>query len=345
MNFYSLLKPLLFSVSPETAHQLAMKSLKFLDRTPGLKALLVRYSQDPVFDQEVELFGLKFRNRVGLAAGFDKDAKYIDALSKLGFGHIEIGTLTPRAQQGNPKPRLHRIVDERALINRMGFNNEGLERAAERLKKRKSSLIVGGNIGKNKITRRELAIEDYEKGFEALFDLVDYFTLNLSSPNTPGLRELQERDYLKQLFRSLKEKNKRRAGSKPILLKIAPDLNDAQLDGILEACYDHEIPGIIATNTTIERPLISFTGEQIERLGAGGLSGAPLMAASTDMVRKIKERAGDRLEVIAVGGIFSSDDLKRKLDAGASLVQVFTGFIYEGPFFVKNLLKKTSRLK
>ena len=343
MNLYSLLKPLLFAISPEMAHHLAMRSLKLLDSTPVFSAMLDRYSQNPVFDQEVELFGLKFRNRVGLAAGFDKDAKYLDSLSKLGFGSIEIGTLTPKAQEGNPQPRLFRVPAEGALINRMGFNNEGLHKAVERLKKRKSSLIIGGNIGKNKNTPNDKAIEDYEKGMDILFDQVDYFALNLSSPNTPGLRDLQQKEFLAELFKSLQELNKKR-GSKPILLKIAPDLNDSQLDGILEACYDHEIPGIIATNTTTTRPLNSLTAEQINSLGAGGLSGTPLMAASTETVRKIKERAGDRLEVIAVGGIFSEDDLKKKLDAGASLVQVFTGFIYGGPFFVKNLLKNISSL-
>ncbi len=325
-------------MSAESAHHLAMKSLKSMDSVPGLKAWLNSVSKDPVFDQEIEVFGLKFRNPVGLAAGFDKDAMYVDQLAKLGFGSIEIGTLTPVGQAGNPKPRLFRVPGDNALINRMGFNNQGIEAAVSRLKRRRSRLIIGGNIGKNKVTPNQEALLDYEKCFDALFPVVDYFTINVSSPNTPGLRELQERPFLSKLFDSLQSRMEDK-DPKPILLKIAPDLTDEQIREMVSLSIDKGIQGIIATNTTIERNLPSISKEEIEKIGAGGLSGAPLLERSTRIVEQIKKQAGDEIEVIASGGIFTADHVRQKMDAGAKLVQVYTGFIYQGPFFIKNLLK------
>ena len=338
MDPYRILKPIFFSLSAENAHGLAMKGLRLSDSLPGFSGLLNSISKDPVFEKPVELFGLRFRNPVGLGAGFDKDARYVDQLAKLGFGFIEIGTVTPRSQPGNPKPRLFRIPGDQALINRMGFNNEGVESCAKRLEKRKSNVILGGNIGKNKSTPNESALDDYLECFKALEPFVDYFTVNVSSPNTPGLRELQERPFLSQLFREL-AKLQKPPKEKPILLKIAPDLDEGQLEDIVSLCIELGVSGIIATNTTINRNLESISEKRIEELGAGGLSGKPLMEMSTHVVRRINELSKGALPVIASGGIFTSDDVKKKLDAGAKLVQVYTGFIYEGPYFVKKLLK------
>ncbi len=332
---YGLLKPLLFSMDPEKAHYFAMDSFSMTRKIPGMKSLYSSLFDTKGLEEEVELFGMKFPNRVGLAAGFDKDARYIDELSQLGFGFIEIGTLTPKAQDGNPKPRLFRIKDDQALINRMGFNNQGLEPALDRIRKRKSRIILGGNIGKNKVTPNENALEDYELGVKKLADEVDYFTLNLSSPNTPGLRDLQEKEFLVNLLAMAKKESK----GKPVLVKIAPDMDDAQLDEVLQACIDSEIAGIIATNTTIDRNLNSIDTKEIKKIGAGGLSGKPLFEASNVILEKVVKRSGESLKVIASGGVFSRDDYLKKLDLGASLVQVYTGFIYEGPFFVKKLLK------
>ncbi len=336
MGIYNFLKPLLFSMGPEKAHSVAMNGLKIMHATPGISGLIGSISNDPCFDRPVELFGLKFMNPIGLAAGFDKDAKYVDPLSELGFGFIEIGTLTPKEQSGNPKPRLFRIPGDKALINRMGFNNDGVDPAAKRLAKRKTDLIIGGNIGKNKVTENEKAMQDYLICFERLYSQVDYFTINVSSPNTPGLRELQERPFLTQLFTELERRNEER---KPILLKIAPDLEDPQLDDIIDLCLELNVSGIIATNTTIRRNLASIDQKEIEKIGNGGLSGVPVMDLSTGVLEKISKRSQERLPIIASGGIFGPDDVKRKMDAGAKLVQVYTGFIYEGPYFVKKLLK------
>jgi dihydroorotate dehydrogenase len=283
------------------------------------------------------LFGLTFRNPVGLAAGFDKDAKLVDEMHALGFGFVEIGTLTPRPQSGNPKPRLFRLPDDHSLINRMGFNNEGVEKAIQRLAKRKSTILVGGNIGKNKTTPNESAISDYEACFDALYPVVDYFTVNVSSPNTPDLRQLQEKKPLYELLYRLKKKNEEQNQPKPILLKIAPDLSFSQLDDIIEICLSVPVSGIIATNTTISRENLKTQPARVKDIGAGGLSGDAIKQRATEVIRYIHEKTNGKLPIIGVGGISSPRDAVEKLEAGASLIQLYTGYIYEGPGLVRDI--------
>jgi dihydroorotate dehydrogenase len=288
---------------------------------------------------ERNVFGLKFANPVGLAAGFDKEAEFIDEFASLGFGFIEIGTITPKGQPGNPRPRLFRLKADEALINRMGFNNEGVEQAVSLLKKRRSKVIVGGNIGKNKLTPNEEAFRDYELCFEALFEHVDYFAVNVSSPNTPNLRELQEKEPLKRLLQRLKERNATKRRSKPILLKIAPDLSDEQLDDIIEIVTEVGLDGVIATNTTISRNGLKTDQNVLEQIGNGGLSGVPVRDRSTQVIRYLKENAKEPFPIIGVGGINSPEDALEKLNAGASLIQLYTGFIYQGPSLIKRINK------
>lgn len=288
---------------------------------------------------ERELFGLKFPNPVGLAAGFDKDARLIDEMANLGFGFIEIGTITPKGQPGNPQPRLFRLPQDQSLINRMGFNNGGAIEAVERLKKRKSNVIVGGNIGKNKVTPNDQADEDYLTCFRQLFDYVDYFVVNVSSPNTPNLRDLQEKEPLKALLTRLQEENNQKAKRKPILLKIAPDLTNDQLDDVVEIVMDTRIDGVIATNTTISREGLKTSEQEVASIGAGGLSGKHVSKRSTDVIRYLHEQGKDKFPIIGVGGIFTAKDALDKIRAGASLVQVYTGFVYEGPAMVKRINK------
>jgi dihydroorotate dehydrogenase len=288
---------------------------------------------------ERKVFGLTFPNPVGLAAGLDKDAILIDELAAFGFGFIEIGTLTPDPQAGNPKPRMFRLPEDEGLINRMGFNNKGVKDAVARLKKRKSNIIIGGNIGKNKITPNEEAYLDYERAFDALYDVVDYFVVNVSSPNTPDLRALQEKEPLKKILLSLMTKNRERVKMKPILLKIAPDLNDAQLEDIIGIVKETHIHGIIATNTTISRSNLVSKPRYIQQIGTGGLSGKPLRARATEIVKFLHQRSNGTIPIIAVGGIFSGEDAIEKIKAGASMVQIYTGFIYEGPALIKQINK------
>lgn len=288
---------------------------------------------------ERDVFGLHFKNPVGLAAGFDKDALFIDELACLGFGFIEIGTVTPKPQDGNEKPRLFRFPDDAAIINRMGFNNLGVEAAVQRLKNRKTNIIIGGNIGKNKITPNEDAIKDYEYCFKKLFDVVDYFVVNVSSPNTPNLRELQEKKPLHDLLLQLQNLNLSYPSPKPILLKIAPDLTETQLDDVIEIVSQTRLSGIVATNTTIDRDGLTSDKKIVENTGAGGVSGKPLKERSTEIIRYISQKTKGQLPIIAVGGIFNGEDAQEKLDAGASLVQVYTGFIYEGPAIAKKICK------
>lgn len=292
---------------------------------------------DPRLEREV--FGLKFKNPVGLAAGFDKDAKLIDEMAMLGFGFIEIGTLTPKPQEGNPQPRLFRLPQDEALINRMGFNNGGVADAVERLKKRKSNVIVGGNIGKNKVTPNEHAVDDYLFCLEALHPYVDYFVINVSSPNTPNLRDLQEKEPLKQLLSAVKSANDQKSKPKPILLKIAPDLTDGQLDDIIEIVQETQIDGVIATNTTIDRSKLSTSAAEVEAIGAGGVSGKVLKNRSTEVIRYLHSHSDGAFPIIGVGGIFSAADAIEKLEAGASLIQVYSGMIYEGPSLIKKIKK------
>ncbi len=308
-------------------------------KIPGKKAIFRGIYDFEHPDLEREVFGLKFKNPVGLAAGFDKDARLIDELACLGFGFIEIGTITPKPQQGNPTPRLFRLPKDRAIINRMGFNNEGMEAAVARLRKRQSTVLVGGNIGKNKLTPNESADEDYELAFNALYDFVDYFVINVSSPNTPNLRELQEKEPLQKLLLKIKQLNSEKAAPKPILLKIAPDLSNQQLDDIVSIVLETKIDGVIATNTTISRENLISTSTEIEEIGAGGLSGAPLRQRSTEVIKYLHTKSGGAFPIIGVGGIHSAADALEKLAAGATLVQVYTGFIYEGPGLVKRINK------
>jgi dihydroorotate dehydrogenase len=334
-----LIKPFFFLFEPERIHHLVFKTIKILCLIPGVASIIK--SIYVVNDKRLErnLFGLTFPNPVGLAAGFDKDAKLFDELGYYGFGFIEIGTLTPKAQPGNEQPRMFRLPEDEALINRMGFNNGGVDAAVERLKKRKTTIIIGGNIGKNKVTPNEEAVNDYEKCFEVLFDYVDYFVVNVSSPNTPNLRALQDKEPLTKLLKRMKELNALKKAPKPILLKIAPDLTNEQLNDIIEIVAETHIDGVVATNTTISRSELHTSSEKLETIGAGGLSGRPLARRSTEVVRYLSERSNKAFPIIAVGGIHTAEDAIEKLNAGASLVQIYTGFIYEGPGIVKRINK------
>jgi dihydroorotate dehydrogenase len=333
MNLYPLIKPFLFQLDAEAAHHLTISALK----NPLLRTFAGGNKiEHPSLHRK--LFGLDFPNPVGLAAGLDKNAVVIDGLAEMGFGHIEIGTITPKPQDGNPKPRLFRLIKDQAIINRMGFNNVGATEAAKNLAKRKSKVIVGGNIGKNKVTPNEEAVKDYEICFNTLHDFVDYFVVNVSSPNTPGLRELQEKDSLSRIFSSLQNINHGKAKPKPILLKIAPDLTHEQLDDIISIVSETKINGLIATNTTITRDnLPHFQAAEIEAFGAGGLSGQPLTKRSTDVISYLYNQSAGSFPIIGVGGIMTADDAMEKINAGASLVQIYSGFIYHGPGLIEEI--------
>jgi dihydroorotate dehydrogenase len=330
-----ILRPLFFCFDPEKIHYFTFSAIRFLNKIPGFPSLFKALYEvnDPRLEREV--FGIKFKNPVGLAAGFDKDAKLYQELSNFGFGFIEIGTLTPVGQDGNPKKRLFRLKEDNAIINRMGFNNGGVQEAVAHLKKNKG-VLIGGNIGKNKVTPNAEAVNDYEICFEALFPYVDYFVVNVSSPNTPNLRELQEKEPLKKLLQTLENNKLQTTNHKPILLKIAPDLSDDQLIDIIEIVNETKIAGVIATNTTISRE-----GLQSENKSEmGGLSGKPLAKRATEVIRFLAEKSNNSFPIIGVGGIHSAEDALEKLNAGASLVQLYTGFIYEGPALVKAINKK-----
>ena len=336
---YRLIKPLFFQFDPEKVHYFVVQRLKWFHDYFPLGKTIIRSSFDiHIKGLEREVFGIKFRNPVGLAAGFDKNGEYIEALSDLGFGFIEVGTVTPLPQPGNDKPRMFRLEEDSALINRMGFNNKGVDTLAERLrvlKAKDKSIVIGGNIGKNKNTPNENAVDDYVKCFDRLFDVVDYFVVNVSSPNTPGLRALQEKEPLTLLLKTLQERNNKGGISRPILLKIAPDLTNEQLDDIVDIVKVTGIAGVIATNTTIDREgLYSPSAKE-----TGGLSGKPLTQRSTEVIRYLSQKSNQAFPIIGVGGIHSPQDAKDKLEAGASLVQLYTGFIYEGPGIVKRICK------
>lgn len=335
---YKVLKPLLFSLSAEAAHKFTLKLLNLAIAVPGMKSLLRKWYCINDARLHRKVFGLDFPNPVGLAAGFDKDGKHHRALSNLGFGFIEIGTVTPLGQPGNPKPRLFRLPTDEAVINRMGFNNDGVEAIVKRLKKGKSgNVIIGGNIGKNKETPNEQAVSDYARCFEALFPYVDYFVVNVSSPNTPNLRALQDKKPLSTLLNHLQNLNKQKEAPKPILLKISPDLNQPQLDDIVAIVKETGIAGVIATNTTIGRAGLQTLETEIEQIGPGGLSGKPLRQTATQIIRYLRKNLGADTPIIGVGGIVSARDALEKLEAGANLVQVYTGLIYEGPGLVRKI--------
>ena len=329
-----IIRPLLFLFDPEQVHHFTFKMIRYIHYIPGVGALIrsLFYHNNPKLARN--LFGLTFPNPVGLAAGFDKDAKLFGPLANFGFGFIEIGTLTPKGQPGNPKKRLFRLPADQALINRMGFNNEGVDAAVKRLKKNKN-VLIGGNIGKNKSTSNEDAIQDYQYCFRALYDYVDYFVVNVSSPNTPNLRALQDKAPLTHLLNTLQEDNRKTSKPKPILLKIAPDLTDEQLMDIIDIVAQTKIAGVIATNTTIVRK--NLQDEKQKELG--GLSGKPLKNRSTEVIRFLAEKSNKAFPIIGVGGIHSVDDALEKLNAGADLIQLYTGFIYEGPQLIKDINK------
>lgn len=331
------LRPLFFLLSPEKAHYFVNDLFNVFLKIPGIRSLTKTLFQVEHPKLERELFGLKFPNPVGLAAGFDKQASFYKDFSSLGFGFIEVGTITPKPQDGNPKPRMFRLPKDQGLINRMGFNNGGLEMARKNLEGRDRSFIIGGNIGKNKVTPNENAVDDYLLCFRGLHDLVDYFVVNVSSPNTPGLRELQDKEPLLKILNALKAENEKIPVSRPILLKIAPDLTNSQLDDIIEIVAESKIDGVIATNTTINREGLKSDKELLAE--AGGLSGKPVRERSTEVIKYLHDKSNGAFPIIGVGGIHSAQDAIEKLDAGASLVQVYTGFIYEGPNLIKSINK------
>ncbi|MDC0204428.1 quinone-dependent dihydroorotate dehydrogenase [Flavobacteriales bacterium] len=336
---YKIVRFFLFLFNPEFIHHTSFKFIKFVAIIPGkiwACRLLFKVNDSRL---EREVFGLKFDNPVGLAAGFDKDAKLFDELAAFGFGFVEIGTVTPLPQEGNPKPRLFRLKEDNALINRMGFNNEGIEAVVSRLRRKKSNIIIGGNIGKNKVTSNAKAVADYAICFEKLFSYVDYFVVNVSSPNTPGLRNLQEKEPLTKLLNYLQKLNNHKAKRKPILLKIAPDLTNEQLDDIIKIVADTKIDGVVATNTTIERSELKTDQTKVEAIMNGGLSGTPLKARSSEVIKYLSLKSNKAFPIIGVGGIHSPEDAIEKIDAGATLLQVYTGFIYEGPSLIKGINK------
>ena len=337
---YQLLLRLLFLLSPEAAHHFTMEAISKIAKLPGMKNILRKsfVVNDPRLERK--LWGLTFRNPVGMAAGFDKDAKYIEILEMLGFGYVEIGTVTPLPQPGNDKPRLFRLIQDKAVINRMGFNNQGVDVVVHRLKHLKERrIIIGGNIGKNKVTPNEKAVDDYIICFNKLFEVVDYFVVNVSSPNTPGLRALQEKDALLEILNALERINKSKPMRKPILLKIAPDLTPEQISEVVEIVKESGIEGIIGTNTTIAREPLSTDKSVVEAIGAGGLSGKPLEAKANAVIAQLIKEADGRLSIWGVGGIMDAAGAKHKLDMGCDLIQLYTGFIYGGPLLVRDINK------
>ena len=341
---YKFLRFFLFLFDPERIHKISFVFLKLLFSIPSSLSFWKYYFIINNKSLKRKVFGLNFDNPVGLAAGFDKDAEIFDGLDTFGFGFVEIGTVTPLAQEGNPKPRLFRLKEDNAVINRMGFNNDGVEAVVSRLRRKKSNIIIGGNIGKNKLTPNELAINDYEICFEKLFNHVDYFVVNVSSPNTPGLRELQDRKPLTKLLNRLQEINNQKPKPKPILLKIAPDLTNTQLDDIIQIINETGLEGVVATNTTINRDNLLTDKDKVENIGNGGLSGFPLKDRSTEVIKYLSENSNNSFTIIGVGGIASANDAIEKLNAGADLIQIYTGFIYEGPSLVKQINNKLINL-
>ena len=334
---YKRLKPLIFLFSPEVAHEWTMRLLTLACAIPGVAWMLRRHYTVTDKRLEVSIAGLTFPNPVGLAAGFDKDARWLKEMRTLGFGFVEIGTVTPIPQKGNPRPRLFRLPADRGVINRMGFNNGGMVQAAAKLRRRPQGLLVGGNIGKNKTTPNASADLDYLKSFQSLHAHVDYFVVNVSSPNTPGLRELQSKEPLTQLLQLLMNENATMPTSRPIFLKIAPDLSDSELDDIIDLVQETGIAGVIATNTTISREGLQMDEARVQEMGPGGLSGAPVSERSTEVIRYLHTKSGGSFPIIGVGGICSGVDAQEKLDAGASLVQVYSGLIFEGPGLVRRI--------
>lgn len=330
----------MFRFDPERIHYFTFSLIRNLSKIPGVKALFRSLYLVEDKRLERELFGLKFKNPVGLAAGFDKNAVLYNELANFGFGFIEIGTITPKGQEGNPKQRLFRLKEDQGIINRMGFNNEGLEAAIVQLKKNKGQLAIGGNIGKNTQTKPEDYTKDYLECFNALHPYVDYFVLNVSCPNVGSHAKLNDKDYLLELIEAVQKANKTFEKQKPILLKIAPDLNDGQLDEIIELVQETNLDGVIASNTSTDREGLKTSEKRLEEIGNGGLSGQPIKTKSTRVIKYLAEKSGKAFPIIGVGGIHSAEDALEKLDAGADLIQIYTGFIYEGPSLIKNINKE-----
>jgi len=338
--YKSLIRPILFCFDPEKVHYFTFDFLRIIHKIPGIAKLIrsIYQIEDPRLERE--LFGLKFKNPVGLAAGFDKNAVLYNELANFGFGFIEIGTVTPKAQIGNPKKRLFRLIDDQGIINRMGFNNNGVEAAIKQLKKNKGKLIIGGNIGKNTDTKPEDYTQDYLECFKALHAYVDYFVLNVSCPNVSSHAKLNDKDYLEELIAEVKKTNKTFITQKPILLKIAPDLNNGQLDEIIDLVEDSNLDGIIASNTSTSRENLKTSKSVINEIGNGGVSGRPMTQKSTQVIKYLHTKSNGSFPIIGVGGIHSAEDALEKINAGASLVQVYTGFIYSGPSLLKKINKK-----
>jgi dihydroorotate dehydrogenase len=332
-----LLRPLLFRLDPERIHHLVASGLQLTGKIPGANYFIKNITSvaHPLLEREV--FGLKFRNPVGVAAGFDKQASLYNQLAHLGFGFVEIGTITPRPQPGNPKPRLFRLPADQALINRMGFNNIGADQAVANLKKRKTDIVIGGNIGKNTATPNDKAVDDYAECFRKLFDYVDYFVVNVSCPNITDLGELQDQDKLMLILNRLQQMNHDQSKSKPILLKISPDLNDRQLDEVIDIVAQTKIDGVVAVNTTITRNNLITPENRVKQIANGGLSGKPLRDRATEVIRYLAQKSDKAFPIIGAGGIFTPDDAIEKLLAGADLLQVYTGFVYEGPLIARNI--------
>lgn len=340
MLYKNFIKPLAFRFDPERAHHLTVSTFRNVLSIPILSSLIKSRFKLEDSSLSKEVFGILFPNPVGLAAGFDKDGKYYDVMSHLGFGFIEIGTVTPVPQDGNPQPRMFRLPKDQGLINRMGFNNEGVDAMVSRLKNRKKTkVIIGGNIGKNKVTPNAEATSDYEICFEKLYPHVDYFVVNVSSPNTPDLRALQDKEPLTQLLSHVMHLRSSKETKKPVLLKIAPDLSQGQLDDVLDIVKEVKLDGIIATNTTIDRSNLDTNINEVEFIGNGGLSGLPLRHKSLDIVKYIRSK-NPTLPIIGVGGITEPEHAIAMMDAGADLVQVYSGMVYSGPSLIKNIKKR-----
>ncbi len=335
--YTSVIRPILFKFTPETAHKLTFKALKTASYIPGGKQLLSAFTTDT--DKPLNLMGLSFRNKIGVAAGLDKNAEVIPAWQALGFGFAEIGTVTPKAQPGNPKPRLFRLPEDQALINRMGFNNQGLCPIIKRLKNRPKGFIVGGNIGKNTLTPNEDAVKDYLHVFNGIYNYVDYLVINVSCPNISNLSKLQDKDELEAILKQIMAQRNSKDLKKPVLLKVSPDLNILQLSETLQLVSDYALNGIIATNTSVGRDKLKTNKRRIQEIGDGGLSGKPLAEKSTEMISLIKKEMGNDFPVVGSGGIVSIDQAKRKIDAGADMLQLYTGFIYKGVGLVKDCLQ------
>lgn len=340
-----IIRPLLFCFDAEKIHYFSLNFLKIALKLYPIEKMVNMIYNSNHKNLETELFGIKFPNPVGLAAGFDKNGKYIKELSNFGFGFIEIGTITPKSQPGNPKKRLFRLIDDQAIINRMGINNDGSESCLERLKKVNNKIVIGGNIGKNTTTESKDSVSDFIENFKILHDHVDYFVINVSCPNVNHFKELQDRDFLEELLPLLHQHNSEKGKSKPILLKIAPDLNESQLDETIEIIKTLKIDGIVATNTTTKREKLKTSKKNLEQIGNGGLSGLPLKDKSTQVIKYISEKSKKSIPIIGVGGIMTAEDAIEKINAGASLVQIYTGFIYSGPSLIKKINSKIVKSK